>query len=303
MNMPNFLIVGAPKSGTTSLYQYLKQHPQVFVNSTIKESNFFVEPKKILGSGPRFYGENSYGKTLKDYQQLFEDVSVAHTAIGEICPVYLPFYENTIPNIKKYLNEDVKIIIILRNPIDRAFSHYMHNVRDTDEKLSFEDALKLENERINKSYWNSFYLTKLGFYYNQVKAYKENFINVKVFLFEDLRKDNFFKELFEFLEVDSTLKINNEKSYNKSGRPKNKILQEFLVNENISKKYFKSIFKNILPRTIKDQLLGLQAILLDNNLEKEHMHPATREKLKNIFKEDIEKLSKLINRDLSHWLN
>jgi len=302
-NKPNFLVVGAPKSGTTSIYEYLKQHPQIYVNEKIKESNFFVEPKSILGAGPRYYGIQSYGQTLENYQKLFNNVSDEQIAIGEVCPTYLPFYENTIPNINRYLGNQIKIIIILRNPIDRAFSHYMHNVRDTDEEFSFEEALKFEDERIKKNYWNSFYLTKLGFYYNQVKAYKDNFTNVKVFLYEELKEDNFFKDLFEFLEVDSRIKINSEKSYNISGRPKNKRLQNFLVNESRFKKYFKYSFKNILSNKIKNKLLVFQDNLINKNIRKEKMKPETREKLKDFFKEDIQKLSKLINRDLSHWLN
>lgn len=301
-NKPNFLIVGAPKSGTTSIYEYLKQHPQIYVNAKIKESNFFVEPKEVLGAGPRFYGIESYGRTVDDYEKLFEDVTQNHIAVGEVCSVYLPFFKNTIQNIKNYLNDDVKIIIILRNPIERAYSHYMHNVRDTDETLTFEEALTAEEERIKQNYWNSFHLTRLSFYYSQVQAYKENFKNVKVYLFEDLRKDDFFIDLFKFLEVDTEININTKKNYNISGRPKNVVLQKFLVNDNFFKRLIKGTFKYLLSRNMKDKLSSIEEKMINKNIEKEKMNPSTRDFLKELFKDDIEKLSILINRDLSHWL-
>lgn len=303
-NKPNFLVVGAPKSGTTSLYEYLKQHPEIFVNPEIKETNFFVQPKDVLGCGPRYDWKDSYGINLENYKKLFDNIdNDKYKAIGEVCPTYLPFYNYTIPNILDALGNQVKIIIILRNPIDRAYSHYMHNVRDMDEDLTFEDALQAENERIKEKYWNSFYLTKLGFYFKQVKEYKDNFSDVKIFLFEDLKKESFYQELFEFLNVNSSVVINDTDMFNISGKPKSKFLQKLLVKDGILKSYVKKILKPFFSKGIKVKLYNLQDRLINKNIKKEPMNKDTREKLKETFKDDIEKLSQLINRDLSHWLN
>lgn len=296
--MPNFLVVGAPKSGTTSIYEYLKQHPEIFVHPSIKETNFFIEPKEILGSGPRFRGIDSYGSSLEKYRELFKDATLAQKAIGEVCPTYLPFYEYTIPNILKYLGAEVRIVIILRNPVQTAFSLYMHNVRNTDEKLSFEDALGAEAERIEAGLWNSFYLTKIGFYSEQVRAYLEAFPRVRVMLYEDLKSDNVFAELFDFLGVNSDIKVNPDSHYNKSGRPENMVLQSILMNNGV----FSRGMRKILPPGIKHGLAKVRENLTNRNIRKEEMHPETRARLVSLFAPDIERVSGLIERDLSHWL-
>ena len=301
-NLPDFLVVGAPKSGTTSLYEYLKQHPQVYVNAHTKESNFFVEPKAVLGNGPRYFGANSYAKTMEDYAGLFAEAGAAYTARGEVCPTYLPFYDNTIPNIKRVLGADVKIVIILRNPIDRAFSHYMHNVRDTDEPLSFEAALDAEPQRIAAQLWHSFYLVRLGMYSEQVRAYREQFSQVRIFLYEDLKREGFFLELFEFLGVDPTQRIDTSAVHNVSGRPKHMWLQRLLIDNGMLKKSIRGLLKPFMGHAAKVSLLAFNRKLLEKNIAKEQMKPQTRAYLKTVFEKDIRQLETVIGRDLSHWL-
>ncbi|HDL01569.1 MAG TPA: sulfotransferase, partial [candidate division Zixibacteria bacterium] len=128
-NLPNFLIAGASKSGTTSLHSYLKQHPMIFM--PVKESRFFVSEifENLSPKDPRY--EHIIKYTIfnyYDYVKLFENVNNEH-AIGEAGTLYLYYYKIAISKIKKYLGNN-KIIIILRNPTDRAFSAYMHLLRD-----------------------------------------------------------------------------------------------------------------------------------------------------------------------------
>lgn len=297
IKMPNFLVVGAPKCGTTSLYEYFKQHPEIFVHPSIKETNFFVEPKDVLGNGPRFYGKASYGNSLERYQKLFEGVSVEHKAVGEVCPTYLPFYRQAIPNILHHLGEEIRILIVLRNPADRAFSHYMHNVRDTDETLSFEDALINESARINAGLWNSFYLTRLGFYSAQVEAYFNAFSNVKVILYDDLRSDVALSKIYQFLGVRGDFKADTRKHFNKSGRPINGYFQSILMSNGVISRYS----RRFLPTYIKQHFSRIRENIIDKNIRKEEMKEETRAWLNSIFSADIERLSHLINRDLSHW--
>ncbi|NBC16502.1 MAG: sulfotransferase, partial [Bacteroidetes bacterium] len=124
---PTFLIVGAAKAGTTSLYRYLRQHPDVYMPASIKETFFFSRASVTEASGPgRRYGTQAV-TSWSDYADLFADAN-AQPARGEACTAYLYFYDEAIPEIRKYLGAGVRIVIILRDPVERAYSNYMHHV-------------------------------------------------------------------------------------------------------------------------------------------------------------------------------
>ena len=132
MKKPNFLIVGAAKSGTTSLFHYLKQHPEVFMPD-LKEPQFLV-CEKIKGR------LHKYIDSAAEYYELFEKST--EKCAGEASVFYLYYFEEAIKNIKKELGSDVKIIIVLREPVSRAISAYEHVLRNNPkEKLSFKEAL------------------------------------------------------------------------------------------------------------------------------------------------------------------
>jgi len=291
MKKPDFLIVGAAKSGTTSLFHYLNNHPKIYI-PYIKECRFFSQlPTNFKGLGAEFF-VNSGIRDKNDYFGLFENYE--DKVCGDISNDYLYYYDASISNIKRYLGKDVKIIIILRNPIDRAYSNYMHHVRDGWEDCSFEEALIKESWRIKHNWAWPYHYVKVGMYFNQVKAYLENFNNVKVFLFEDLKKELFYKELFNFIGVDY-IKIETNKVYNFSGIPKIKSIQNLIRTDN----FLKKIIKSLISSSSKDKLLyHIQRI----NLRKIEMKEETREYLKEIYKDDVYKLSDLIKRDLSFWI-
>ena len=179
--LPNFLIVGAARSGTTSLFHYLEKHPDIFVPKN-KEPSYFTffenKPSFTLGRPANFVTER------QEYLKLFESGG-EHLVRGEASTPYLYFHEPTIVNILKHYKNlsKPKIIIILRNPVDRAYSQYMMNVRDLNEDLSFEKALKVEGNRMaNNAHFDYFYINR-GYYYLQTKAYLEKFRDVKVCLY------------------------------------------------------------------------------------------------------------------------
>jgi len=299
--LPNFLIVGAAKSGTTSLFYYLNQHPEIFIPKR-KECRFFSSITEDLnGPGDKPFSDvSSVMKTLDEYKSLFLGVT-NEKAIGEITPDNLYYYKNSIKNIKNVLGSDIRIIIILRNPIERAFSNYLHHIRDGIETLSFEDALQQENERKKKKWWFSYHIASMGFYYKQVKAYLENFSKVKIYLFDDLKKDalTLTKNIYDFLEVDSSFTPDISFTYNVTGIPKNKFIYVFLTKPNLLKSFIKPI---VTPFLSKKKRKILMQDLKIKNLEKPKMKPETHEYLKNLYREDISRLEDLINRDLSHWL-
>ena len=298
--LPNFLIVGGAKAGTTSLYHYLKQPPDVFM-SPIKEPRFltssFVQfPLKGPGDANM---EKTIIKDLNSYHNLFKDTGTAK-AIGEASQDNLYFYNRAIPVIKQILG-DVKIVIILRNPVDRAFSHYVMLVRDIRETLSFEDALAQEEIRRGKNWSFGWSYKDVGFYADAVRAYLSSFSNVKIYLYEDLLTDprNLVKDLFTFIGVGADFDVDLETKYNVSGSPRNPWIQSLLVKPGP----IKSIVKQISRFTgIENQIRAARERLVLINTVKQKMDIKTRLSLTNAYHDNILELQKIIGRDLSKWI-
>lgn len=130
--MPNFLVIGAVKAGTTSLYHYLQEHPQVYMSS-VKEPRFFVLEGKQSDeqNAPGFLRTRI--TTIEAYRALFDGVTT-EVAIGEATPDYIHDPEAA-PRIQQHL-PDVRLIAMLRNPVDRAFSHYWQLIRHAERPMS-----------------------------------------------------------------------------------------------------------------------------------------------------------------------
>ncbi len=293
---PNFFIVGAAKSGTSSLFYYLELHPDVYM-SPIKEPHYFAHeyfPHKFTGPGDEGFSDNRI-RNLDDYLKLFSSGKNAWVR-GEGSVYYLYF-----PGIAERLyefNPDSKVIIILRNPVDRAFSAYMHTVRDGRETLTFEQALEQEEQRRQQGYQPLWWYRELGLYSSQVKRYVDVFpqSQLKIFLFEDLRNtQQVVHETLEFLNLNPNIQIDTSVRFNESGVPKSRLLYNFFAKPN----WVKEVLKPILPQRFR-QRLGQRAKSM--TLTRETMHPDTREMLKQYYHQDIEKLELLIQRDLSTWL-
>jgi hypothetical protein len=297
MNKPNFLIIGAAKSGTTSIYQYLGQHPSIYL-SPIKETNFFAtnfvdgEPKlEELNFTLEQARKSDFPITnLEAYQKLFDEVSPKQTAVGEVSPLYMNSFISA-KKIKSHL-PDAKLIVILRNPIDRAYSGYQMQLRQTDEGRSFVSNLDLDEIYI-----------RTGFYYDQLKRFFDTFDRnqIKVLLFEDFKQNTlkYIQEIFEFIEVDNTFIPDMSMKFNQGGIPKNKSLYNFLLYSEISMTIRKGI-KLFMPLEIRRRL----GTKLNNSLlsKPQPLTPEVRETLKTIYQEDILKLEKLINKELQQWL-
>lgn len=301
---PNLLMVGAAKGGTTTLHYALDQHPQVYM-SRKKEPGYFAwseEDLSFINNGklvtkPRFLVNH-----LEDYLSLFQD-GRDKIIRGESSTTYLYFYEKTIANILRIHPDpqNIHIVMILRNPVDRAFSQYMHKLRDGAESLDFESALKMEAQRKAENWHFDYQYTGRGLYYEQVKAYLQNFRNAKVYLNEELRTDpsGLIQSLEDFLQIDRCpLDFGDE--LNASGEPKSEALNKFLKKPNPVKKFL----GNLLPKDLRRKMrLKVQSTVYKYNLEKKDLQPETRMMLQKIYREDVLKLQELIRRDLSSWIN
>jgi|Deesub1362A_J573_1020465.scaffolds.fasta_scaffold00073_56 hypothetical protein len=297
VKLPDFLIVGAARSGTSSLYYYLKQHPKIFMPE-IKEPNFFsyreVPPFKKV--------ECPIIREFNEYIELFEPAK-EDQIIGEASVSYLRFYNKTIENIKNYIPEpqNLKIIIILRNPIDRVFSSYCYKRYKCKESLDLEEAIKPEviKERIADNWGPDFDYIEWGFVSQGVRAYLNHFQHVRIYLYENLIADpsGLVKDIFRFLEVDDSFTPDVSKKHNPSGIPRIEALQKFLKKPN----FLSSIFPFIKLIPVEKRAEIVEKIMRRNS-KKLQMKEDTREHLKELFKEEILSLQELIGKDLSGWL-
>lgn len=303
VKLPDFLIVGAARSGTTSLYYYLLQNPQIFMSS-VKEPYFFCLKEEASQNLDSLYRKDIIWR-LEEYVKLFEAADDKQI-IGEATASYLYLFSDTIKKIKLVYEErykDLKIIAILRNPIERAFSHYLYFVSRGKETLPFKEAIDLRT--VEKRRVNSFTNDYLGYgmYYKQLNAYMEEFPNIKVFLLEDMRDTrSLMSDLFGFLGVDPDIEIDMNIKFNPSGIPTNRALMYFLGNKNLFQDMIRQSLKLIISEKYFIQLVGFKHNLLRKFLKKQEMDFATKEKLIDIFRDEVVDLQRLIKRDLSHWL-
>jgi hypothetical protein len=298
--LPNFLIVGAAKAGTTAIASFLEQHPDIYM-SMIKEpkfisSHFLDFPLK--GPGDDFV-EAFTVKKLEEYHELFRNVH-REKAVGEASVENLYYHKQSIPVIKRLLN-DPKIIIILRDPVSRAFSAYKMMVRDGRETLTFEEALRQEQQRREENWEYLWFYTAVGRYYQQVNAYLEAFTHVKIMFFDDFKEDPlaFMKELYGFLEVNDSFKPHVELKINASGRLQNAFYRFLFRATGFKGMLYKFLSLNGVPEST---MLGLVESIREGDLQPLHLNPHTKEALRNQFRPDILKLQELIGRDLSDWL-
>ena len=299
MELPNFLLVGASKCGTTSIASHMAQHPQIYL-SPLKEPKFLTAqfiPFPLQGPGDAFV-ESFTVKTFDEYQQLFRYVK-DEKAVGEASVDNLYFHKKVIPVIKAYLG-DVKIIIILRNPVDRAFSAYKNLVRDARETLSFEDALKEEQRRKQKGYEYLWRYLDAGFYYEQVRAYLNNFTHVMVLVLEHFVQSSFelFRHIFRFLGVDPCFTPKRQTRFNVSGRPKIGWIQRPFEPTPFKGKMYKYLAMNGFKI---DKLMQWVEPLRGFNIQPIYLNPRIRRQLGEMYAGDVERLQKMLNVDLSAW--
>lgn len=188
------------------------------------------------------------------------------------------------------------MIVILRNPIERAYANFLHVIRDNREPhQDFALALEDEAKRINDNWEWFWHYKQLGFYSQQLQRYYELFPKeqIKLYLYEDLREQpiQLLQDIFAFLEVDSSFVPDMTIRPNKSGVPKNKLIHQILTRPNP----LKSLLKPLFPAKLRQKIQH-------NNLSKPQISPQVSQQLQDLYREDILRCQDLLGRDLSTWL-
>jgi hypothetical protein len=294
-NVPDFIVIGAMKSGTTTLHNILRQHSQIFLPAE-KEIHYFDNDK-------------NYVKGIDYYISFFRNAK-RKQIIGEITPRYL-WDHQVAQRIAKDIGTGIKLIVILRNPADRAYSHYRMNVLNKSENRPFNDVIQKEiNNSINDLRHNDNigYISR-GYYAKQLKRYLRWFPKDKlhIILFEDEfinQREKTINELIRFLNLTPERLIINIKSH-ASVEPTLSKLYEVINTSNWLLKIVKLIIPSIKLRVlIKSKLNKFNSQnskKLDTTNKEIEINRIKRELIKDVFYEDIKELEQIFERDLSSW--
>lgn len=311
MNNPkaNLFIAGAAKAGTTSLYHWLRQHPNVFM-SPVKEPNYFstdIDPEAFSS----FYKKNTYLHTdkyfsqnrLDDlqvtfirkstyYNQLFQAAN-QEAYLGEASTSYMYSF-NAAKEIYRY-NPESRIIFILRNPAERAYSHYLMALKYGHVYGDFYSALQNDINRNNKGWGRSELFVELGFYYDQLKRYFKLFPQKQllILLYEDLKADPLAARntCLRFLGLSTN--IDFEHTVKNTGQ----VPRVARLNHWLAKTGIKQIIKTLIPGKLKR---SAKQVIYSSKYQP--MPKEASDLLMNIYRKDIKKTATLIQRDLSHWI-
>jgi Sulfotransferase family len=301
VTLPNFLVIGAAKCGTDSLCSYLSQHPDVYM-SPIREPNFFMADGTpeipFCGPGDKEYLRDMWVSTLAGYESLFDDVA-EQRAIGEGTAWYI--YDEGAPcRIRHYVPE-AKLIVSLRNPVDRAYSAYTMLLGEGREPFAdFARAIDAEEDRTNHNWEPIWHYIKMGFYAGQIRRYHRYFNpdQLKVIIYDDFnsRPREVLQDLFHYLGVDDEFQADTSTRYNVSLVPRYPALKAAIGRQT----RMRAAFGKILPLTVRNQLLrGARQSLM---VRPTPIAQELRHRLTDVFRSDILELQELIRRDLTHWL-
>ena len=329
MRKPNLFIVGAAKSGTSALWLFLRQHPDIFM-SKLKEPRFFCKDK--IEESERFYKENlrllNKGclffrryldrpffqfKTEEDYLSLFANWKTEKIA-GEASPIYL---DSEVAAREIYsFNPDAKVIIMLRDPVEFMYSAHSQELRANETVKDFKKALSLEEERRKGKHLPKFsplslpsilFYSERAKFTEQIERYYDVFDpkQIKVIIYDDFKKDNakVYWEVLEFLGVDPsfTPKFESVNVNKKSAFPKLKmLLKSSLLSSLFARMY--SVPRYFLPPKLFTKYTKLKRFIYQEFLLKKQprdpMDPDLRRKLMEKFKPEVKRLSRLVGKDL-----
>jgi len=312
--LPNFFVVGAGKAGTTSLYHYLRQHPQIYM-SPVKEPCYFaaeLRPDNLSPDFaryiarqtrelPGFLGDRMPVKPLgwlvtdwNDYVRLFQKVR-DEKAIGEATASYL-WSQTSAVNISARI-PGAKIIMILRDPAERALSQYMHHLAEGFTRYTFRQQIEKSARAGGRELSILHPFLEVGLYYRQVKRYLDRFPreNIRIYWYEDDWRNprRMLADVHQFLGVDPAFVPDTSRKSLEQRTPRVPAVNYLLKKSNL----WTSV-KGLVPPMLHSQLRSLAF----RGGRRMAMSPGDRRFLIDYYREDILQLSALLGRDLSRWL-
>jgi Sulfotransferase family len=291
--LPTFLVIGAARAGTTSLYAQFARHPGVYM-SPVKEPNFFA----VAGERPSYRGPGEdrlqWITELAAYAELFRDAA-PEAARGEASVLYL-YSPKAAERIQHYV-PSAKLIAILRDPVARAFSAFSYLKGRGSEPLDFQEALAAEEHRIEAGWSHIWHYRRMGLYGEQLTRYYERFPaeQIRTVLYDDFEADPVgeMRQLFEFVEVDSSFEPDPGIRYNISGESRSSALA-LLLRENRLTDRAMPLIKRFDPLVTR---------IKRRALVRPPIPPSAARELSDYYRDDVERLGGLLGRDVSSWLD
>jgi hypothetical protein len=290
--LPNFVVIGAAKAGTTALYWYLAEHPEVFM-SPLKETNYFAYG--LDDDGRPLYGDPELHhfpvQSLSDYEELFAEAGDS-VAIGEASPIYLecPQAAARIRN----LIPAARIICGLRDPVDRAYSDYLMYLRSRGRRFDPKRDLTTTSAWARPdSHW-----MLISRYHEALSRYFDAFprSHIHVYLLDDLRQNRrgVVRDMFSFLEVNPAFQSDLSTPHNVGGVPSSMLLERIFTSGAI-----KAAVEPWMPKRAANWVRRLRT---SNMVQAPPLPPELRKELTGHFRDDIARTSELIGRSLDSWL-
>lgn len=300
MTLPNFIIIGAARCGTTSLYEYLRQHPDIAM-SDIKETNYFaweVEKDRTADVPVRRLEEFYPVRTWADYQAQFGHAGSC-PAVGEATPRY-QFVPGVAECIHAHLPE-VRLIAILRDPTRRAWAHYMVKHRLGREPRGFMEVIEDElqwHENVPLAAGGGCLVQ--GFYHRNLMRFLKLFPRERllVLLHDDLRSDadGTVRTIFRFLGVDDGVPLDLSNRFAPAGMAQSTALEALMTNP------ISAAIERNMPRSMLKAVHLVSKPLRRRNTVRPKIPPEAETMLREIYRPDIRALETLLDRDLGAWL-
>lgn len=298
MILPHFIIGGAAKGGTTTIYNYLAEHPKVFM--PLHKEPYFFSFDSLDRSMDQDFAANIITDPTR-YSALFRDAT-KDMILGEGSTSYLYTADFTIDKITRTYSSHnkrfPKLLFCLRNPVDRAFSHYMYLRRNLVEERQPHIALKpnINRELIRRRAWDFDYIN-YGFYSDRLAKYLLSELETKVYILEDLKNEKFNESICNYLNIEPRGPDSTRRRDNISGEPKNRTAVSLLTRNNI----LKSTAKIVIPSKYWRRVRLHRDRLLKSLLTPTTMPSEIRNELTKIFSTEIDRLEDLLERDLTAW--